>query len=614
VSLEVGTMQKAKSDVGEKPADALKVAELRYRRLFETSQDGILILDAETGEITDVNPYLVKLLGYPLKEFLGKKLWETGSFNVSKSSRAAIHELQKKQCTRFDDLPIETKDGRFVHVEFISNAYKVGKAKIIQCNIRDITEQKQLQALQEAGYQIAIAAETTSSLNDLYPQIHQIISSVMPAENFYITLYDEAHNLLRFPYFHDEADVPFLDEIEPGKGLTAYVLRTGKSLLCTQAVHDELERQGAVILLGVPSAIWLGVPLIIQGKTIGAMVVQHYSDPEAYGEREQHMLEFVSLQVALAISRKQTEDALRESEQRLQNAEHVANLGSWEMDIATGLSMWSAEFFRIYGFGPNAFEPTAEIELALTHPDDREKSSQALGQAIADKGVYSVEKRIIRPDGSIVWVDTKGMVVCDSNGTPIKLVGSCLDITARKEAEEKLRYLSTHDPLTGLYDRGYFEAEMARLEHGRQFPISIVMADVDHLKETNDREGHSAGDELLKKVARVFTVSFRAEDMIARIGGDEFAILLPNTGAVAAENALRRVHRILQEHNDAHAKRQLQLSFGVSTAEKPTPLAAVLSEADRKMYADKETHYGPPQKHVIKTKREGPLGGAPKST
>ena len=114
------------------------------------TQDGILILDAETGEITDVNPYLVKLLGYPLKEFLGKKLWETGSFTVSKSSQATIGELQKKQYTRFEDLPIETKDGRFVHVEFISNAYKVDKAKIIQCNIRDITGQKQLQALQEA--------------------------------------------------------------------------------------------------------------------------------------------------------------------------------------------------------------------------------------------------------------------------------------------------------------------------------------------------------------------------------------------------------------------------------------------------------------------------------
>jgi PAS domain S-box-containing protein len=179
---------------------------------------------------------------------------------------------------------------------------------------QDISERTQAQALQEAIYQIAAAAETASSLEELYPKIHQSISSVMPAENFYITLYDEAQNLLRFSYFKDAEDEPFIGGIQPGKGLTAYVLRTGKSLLCTQAVHDELERQGEVKLLGVPSAIWLGVPLMVEGKTIGAMVVQHYTDPNAYGEREQHMLEFVSTQVAVAIHRKQSEEALRESE------------------------------------------------------------------------------------------------------------------------------------------------------------------------------------------------------------------------------------------------------------------------------------------------------------
>jgi GAF domain-containing protein len=160
-------------------------------------------------------------------------------------------------------------------------------------------------------YRIAIATETTKSLSDLFPQIHAIISSVMPAENFYIMLYDKDRNVLRFQYFKDDQDEPYLKEIQPGQGLTAYVLRTGKSLLCTQAVHDELERQGAVKLLGVPSAIWLGVPLIIEGKTIGAMVVQHYTDPNAYGIRDQQMLEFVSTQVAIAISRKQAEDALQ---------------------------------------------------------------------------------------------------------------------------------------------------------------------------------------------------------------------------------------------------------------------------------------------------------------
>lgn len=577
------------------PGRAHQESEMRYRQLFKLTQDGILVLDAGTEEITDVNPFLVKMLGYPREDYLGKKLWETGSFKDIEASLADFRELSKKSQVLYEDLSLKTKDGRLVHGKLTSNVYPVGNKKVIQCTIRDITEQKQVQALQEAWYRIAIAAETTPSLNDLYPQIHQIVLSVMPAENFYITLYDDVHNLLRFPYFRDAVDEPFLGEIEPGKGLTAYVLRTGKSLLCTQDVHDELERQGAVILLGVPSTIWLGVPLIIEGKTIGAMVVQHYSDPKAYGEREQHMLEFVSSQVAVAISRKQVEDALRESEQRLQNAERVANLGSWEMEIATGNCVWSEEFYRICGFEPYAVEPTAEMWESLIHPDDRDVAAQALDQAIAEKDTYAVDIRIVRPDGEIVWVASKSVVTCDAGGKPMRVVGSFLDITARKRAEEELRFLSTHDTLTGLYNRGYFEAELARLERGRQIPVSIVMADVDGMKATNDRQGHAAGDALLKSTAEVLTAAFRAEDMVARIGGDEFAVLLPNTDTAAAENALQRVRHILEEHNTAQGGIPLRLSFGVSTAEQCGPLADVVKEADRKMYDDKGTHYDPPK-------------------
>ena len=131
-----------------------------------------------------------------------------------------------------------------------------------------------------------------------------------------------------------QSDEEFGDEIHPQKGLTAYVLRTGKSLLCTQAVHDELERRGEVKLLGTPSSIWLGVPLIVQGKTIGAMVVQHYSDPAAYGEREQHMLEFVSAQVATAINRKRSEQALRESEARYRGLFEDSPIALWEEDFS----------------------------------------------------------------------------------------------------------------------------------------------------------------------------------------------------------------------------------------------------------------------------------------
>ena len=122
---------------------ALTASEIRYRRLFETAKDGILILDADTGRITDANPFLQNLLGYSLGELLGKMLWEIGPFRDIAASRGAFSKLQRKKYIRYDNLPLETKGHRHRHVEFISNVYMVNGTRVIQCNIRDITPRHQ---------------------------------------------------------------------------------------------------------------------------------------------------------------------------------------------------------------------------------------------------------------------------------------------------------------------------------------------------------------------------------------------------------------------------------------------------------------------------------------
>jgi PAS domain S-box-containing protein len=119
---------------------ALKDSETRYRRLFETAKDGILILDFETGQITDVNPFLIEMLGYTHSELVGKKLWEIGLFKDTAASRSAFSDLQTDGIIRYEDLPLETKDGRRIDVEFVSNVYPVDGTQVVQCNIRDITE------------------------------------------------------------------------------------------------------------------------------------------------------------------------------------------------------------------------------------------------------------------------------------------------------------------------------------------------------------------------------------------------------------------------------------------------------------------------------------------
>jgi diguanylate cyclase (GGDEF)-like protein len=159
---------------------------------------------------------------------------------------------------------------------------------------------------------------------------------------------------------------------------------------------------------------------------------------------------------------------------------------------------------------------------------------------------------------------------------------------ARQQAAEALHHLSTHDALTGLYNRHYFEEELARLERGRRYPLSLAIADVDGLKAINDQAGHAAGDALLKHVAQLLTAAFRAEDVVTRIGGDEFAVLPPDTDAAAA--AARRVRQLLQEYNAVTGDSPLRLSLGVSTAETPMPLADVFKIADAAMYREKRTH------------------------
>jgi len=125
---------------------ALKDSETRYRRLFETSKDGILIVDFKSGQIIDVNPFLIELLGYTHGEFVGKKLWEIGPFKDILASQTAFSELQTKGVIRYDDLPLETKAGQRINVEFVSNVYKIDGTHVVQCDIRDITERKRADA------------------------------------------------------------------------------------------------------------------------------------------------------------------------------------------------------------------------------------------------------------------------------------------------------------------------------------------------------------------------------------------------------------------------------------------------------------------------------------
>src|ERR1700730_3979387 len=198
------------------------VSELRYRRLFETAQDGILILDANTGKIIDVNPFLLDLLDYPFESMIGLQLWEIGLFEDIAASRAAFEKLQTEEYIRYENLPLRTKAGKQIQVEFVSNVYFVGSTKVIQCNIRDITARAKFQAASKSHTQtLELAGKARDEANAVL--FHEL-RNPLAAMSSMIDLLEMGHDKAGSP---DQAELPPLFD----KSALAFIRRNVQSLV-----------------------------------------------------------------------------------------------------------------------------------------------------------------------------------------------------------------------------------------------------------------------------------------------------------------------------------------------------------------------------------------------
>jgi len=202
------------------------------------------------------------------------------------------------------------------------------------------------------------------------------------------------------------------------------------------------------------------------------------------------------------------------------------------------------------------------------------------------KPIVNIEEKETFKDKEDRWVSTTKMPLYNEKGELIGTFGISRDITEKKKAEEKIRYLSFHDTLTGLYNRAYFEEEIRRLDTERQLPLTVVMGDVNGLKLMNDAYGHDKGDILLKKISAILQESFRKEDIVSRWGGDEFIAILPKTYTKDTVNIIKRIREKCKKGSTADMP--LSISLGVSTKRAPSEdIEKTLKDSEDKMYKNK---------------------------
>lgn len=410
----------------------------KYELIIAASGQVVYDYDLPTGDII-WSGSLERVLGYQPEEMGGIEEWSERIHPEDRAEALRLLEAAEKDRGTYDvDYRFRLKNGsyRWLHDRGLFLIEDDRNIRRMIGMMQDIHDRKQGELLQNAVYRIAQAADTSAGVTDLFRSVHDIIGTVMPAGNFYIAHYDEEKELISFPYFVDEEDVPPAP-LKPGKGLTEYVIRTGKSLLCDEATDKVLRSRGEVEVVGAPSAIWLGVPLIVDGKTTGAMVVQHYSDPYAYGPRELRMFEYVSSQVARSIDRKRAEEALRRNEQRLSVHIQKTPLAVIEWDTGFRVLQWNRAAEQIFGY------PAAEA--VGQHADfivpDRFKGqvNRVWEDLMANRGGERSTNENTTKDGRVIFCEWYNTSLINGRGKVIGVASLAQDVTERKRAEDALR-------------------------------------------------------------------------------------------------------------------------------------------------------------------------------
>ena len=442
-------LQEVKLLEKEKAGEALQTSEKRYRRLFESAKDGILILDADTGKVVDVNPFLVRLLGYPYDTFCGKHLWEIGVFKDIAASKEAFQTLKDHEYIRYEDLPLETHYGHPVDVEFVSNLYQVDNNRVIQCNIRDITERKRAEVSMKKGFQLESALLRIDTQILEGADTREVMGTACEAivEMGYRMCWigqPDPERIIRpvaskgfTDGYPENIDIRWNDS-SGRMGPTETAVRTGQPCVIQSTRESPIFgpwRESAIAHGYLSMAAF---PLKSgEGEGIGVMDV--YSDREgAFGDEEVVRLGMFVQQCSIALMNARRIESLRDAKQRLAFHVNEMPLAYIVWDPGFGVVEWNPAAERIFGWKANEAIGKNAYELIICKEEwpqfERGWSKLLKG----DESSYSLNANV-RKDGKIITCEWFNALLRDASGTVSGVLSMVHDVTEKADLERQLQ-------------------------------------------------------------------------------------------------------------------------------------------------------------------------------
>lgn len=364
---------------------------------------------------------------------------------------------------------------------------------------------------------------------------------------------------------------------------------------------------------------WLGIPLKRGEEVMGVFCLAHVDSDRLFRNEEVAVLEQFAELAALALNnahlrealeeelreRTRAEAALRESEALYRTlAENLPGI-VYRVFLRENarVQFFNAMLRTVTGYDAAQLPAGGPCPLGkIVVPSDRARVLAAIKGALDNARPFEVEYGVIARDGNIRTVVERARPVNGADGQPLYIEGVIMDITAQKGAQDKLLFISTRDGLTSLYNRAHFEAELDRFDEVSDGPVGIIVSDINGLKLVNDAMGHLVGDNILVAAAKIIKEAFRREDVVARIGGDEFAIIMPNATLGAVEASCHRVRAAIDEYNLTRPGVHLSLSIGYAVSNLgEVSIRTIFREADNNMYREKLHHSQSARSAIIQT-------------